>query len=101
MTWGVDRHIIERFRHAGVPKEKISMVNDTFQFISPVKSPEQVIELFRRFYGPTMNAFDAAQKSGKAKELLKQLVELAKAQNEATDGGTSILATYMRVTVSL
>ena len=52
----------------GVPKEKISMVKDTYSFISPDKSPAQVIELFRRFYGPTMNAFEAAEKSGKVEE---------------------------------
>jgi len=101
MTWGVDTHIIERFGQAGVPKEKISMVKDTFYFISPDKSPTQFIESFRRFYGPTMNAFEAAEKSGKVEELHNQLVELAKAQNKSTDGSTSIPATFLRVTVRL
>ena len=68
MTWGVDAHIIERFGQAGVPKEKISMVKDTYYFVSADKSPAQFVELFRRFYGPTMNAFEAAQKSGRAEE---------------------------------
>src|SRR3954447_16994808 len=58
MTWGVDTHIIERFGQAGVPPERISMVKDTYYFISPDKSPTQVIASFRRFYGPTMNAFE-------------------------------------------
>ena len=101
MTWGVDTHIIERFGQAGVPKEKISMVKDTYSFISPDKSPAQFIELFGRFYGPTMNAFEAAQKSGKVEELHNQLLELAKEQNKSTDGSTSIPATFLRVTVSL
>ena len=101
MTWGVDTHIIERFGQAGVPKEKISMVKDTYSFISPDKSPADVIESFRRFYGPTMNAFEVAQKSGKVEELHSQLLELAKAQNKSTDGGTSIPATFLRVTVNL
>ena len=101
MTWGVDSHIIERFGQAGVPKENISMVKDTFSFISPDKSPTDVIESFRRFYGPTMNAFEAAQKSGTAEDLHNQLVELAKSQNKSTDAGTSIPATFLRVTVRL
>jgi len=101
MTWGVDTHIIERFGQAGVPKEKISMVKDTYYFASPDKSPAQFIELFEKFYGPTMNAVEAAQKSGKAEELHNQLVELAKAQNKSKDVGTLIPATFMRVTVSL
>lgn len=101
MTWGVDTHIIERFGQAGVPKEKISMVKDTYYFISPDKSPADVIESFKRFYAPTMNAFEAAQKNGKVEELQNQLLELAKAQNTSTDGGTSIPATFLRVTVNL
>jgi hypothetical protein len=48
-----------------------------------------------------MNAFEAAQKSGTAEDLHNQLVELAKSQNKSTDSGTSIPATFLRVTVSL
>lgn len=101
MLWGVDTHIIERFNQAGVPKEKISMVKDTYSFIALDKIPEDFIESFRRFYGPTMNAFEAAQKSEKEEDLHNQLLELAKAQNQSTDGGTSIPATFLRVTVNL
>jgi len=100
MTWGVDTHIIERFGKAGVPREKISMVKDIFYFKSP-DSPTHFIESFERFYGPTMNAVEAAQKSGKVEELHKQLLELAKAQNKSANGSTSIPATFLRVTVSL
>jgi SAM-dependent methyltransferase len=101
MTWGVDTHIIERFGKAGVPPEKISMVKDTFYFESPDKSPADLIDSFRRFYGPTMNAFEAAEKNGKVEELRNQLVELANAQNTRTGGGTLIPATFLRLTVSL
>jgi SAM-dependent methyltransferase len=99
MTWGVDSHIFERFGQAGVPKEKISLDKDTFYFDSPDKSPVQLVEMFRRFYGPTMNAFEAAEKNGKVDELHSQLAELAKAQNRSTNGSTSIPATFLRVTV--
>jgi hypothetical protein len=101
MTWGVETHIIERFGKAGVAKEKISIVKDTYYFALPDKSPTEFIDLFRQFYGPTMNAFEAAQKNGKTEELRRQLVELANAQNKASGGGTSIPATFMRVTVSV
>jgi ubiquinone/menaquinone biosynthesis C-methylase UbiE len=99
MTWGVESHIVERFGQAGVPKEKIAMIKDAFYFISPDKSPAQLVESFRRFYGPTMNAFEAAQKDGRVEELHQQLLELAIAQNQNTDGSTSIPATFLRVTV--
>jgi ubiquinone/menaquinone biosynthesis C-methylase UbiE len=101
MTWGIDTHIIERFGQAGVPKENITMVKDTFHFESPDKSPADIVELFRQFYGPTMNAFEAAQTSGKVKELHSQLLELARLQNVSTDGSTSIPATFLNVTVRL
>jgi hypothetical protein len=101
MTWGVESHIVERFGQAGVPEEKISMRKDTYSFVSPEVGPTEFIDLFRRFYGPTMNAFEAAEKNGKVEELLGQLVELAKAQNKGGPASTSIPATFMRVTVSL
>ena len=101
MLWGVESNIVERFGHAGVPAEKISMVKDTYYFSSPDKSPEEFIGLFEQFYGPTMNAVDAARKSGKEDELHKQLVELANLQNKSPNGGTLIPATFMRVTVSV
>ena len=100
MTWGVESNILERFGQAGVPREKVSMVKDTYNFASPDKSPAQLIDLLERFYGPTMNAVEAARKDGKAGELHKQLVELASAQNK-NESGTLIPATFMRVTVSV
>jgi ubiquinone/menaquinone biosynthesis C-methylase UbiE len=101
MTWGVESHIIERFGQAGVPKEKISMVKDTYYFAHPDKSPTRFTELFEAFYGPTMNAVESARKNGKAEELHSQLVELANSHNKSKDAGTFIPATFMRVTVSL
>jgi ubiquinone/menaquinone biosynthesis C-methylase UbiE len=101
MTWGIDTHIIERFGQAGVPKEKISMVKDTYSFISAEKNPARFIELLEQYYGPTMNAYDAAQKNGKVDELHAQLLDLAAAQNKSSDRSTSMPATFMRVTVSV
>ena len=101
MTWGVESNIVERFGQAGVAAEKISMVKDTYYFASAEKSPAQMIEQFETFYGPTMNAVEAAGKNGKAGELHAQLVELAESQNKSKDAGTLIPATFMRVTVSV
>jgi SAM-dependent methyltransferase len=99
MTWGVEASVVERFGRAGVPRENVATEKDTFLFESPDRSPEDVIEALRRFYGPTMNAFEAAGKSGRVDELRAQLVELARAQNKRAGGGTSIAATFLRVTV--
>jgi SAM-dependent methyltransferase len=101
MTWGVDSHIIERFGQAGVPRENISTVKDTWHFVSSEKGPAEFIDSFRRFYGPTMNAYEAAEKAGRVEELHNQLLELAKSQNTSPNGGISIPATFLRVTVVL
>jgi ubiquinone/menaquinone biosynthesis C-methylase UbiE len=101
MLWGVETQVIERFDQAGVPEKNISMTKDTYYFVSPSKGPENFTELFRRFYGPTMNAFEAAEQAGKAEELHSQLLELTKAQNKSTNDGILIPATFLRVTVFL
>ena len=99
MTWGVDSHVIERFGRAGVPAERISLVKDRFSFSSTQMSPIELIDLFRQFYGPTMNAFDAAEKNGSQEELAQQLVDMAEQQNASTGDGVAITASFLRVTV--
>ncbi len=101
MTWGVESHILERFGQAGVPAEKITLQKDTFLFRAPDLTPAEVIDLFRLYYGPTMNAFDAAEKNGKAEELKQQLVTMAESQNTSNDHGTAIPATFLRLTIQL
>jgi SAM-dependent methyltransferase len=99
VTWGIESNVLERFAGAGVPAEKISFERDTFTFNYPGK-PSAFVDEFRRYYGPTMNAFDAAEKNGRAADLQKQLEELFKSQNKSKDA-TSIPATFLRVTVAL
>jgi len=99
MLWGVESHVIERFGAAGIPPENISFVKDTFTFNAPF-SPSDFVQRFRQYYGPTMNAFEAAEKNGKAEELQKELEELFNQQNKSNDPNTtSIDATFLRVTV--
>ena len=87
MLWGVEGQIVERFGKAGVATENISMVKDRYCFISAEKGPAEVIEMFRRFYGPTMNAFEAAGKSGRVGELQGQLLALAGEHNRRIRAG--------------
>jgi len=101
MTWGVESHVIERFAGAGIPKEKVAFVRDTFMFNSP-KPPAAVVDDFARYYGPTMNAFDAAEKNGRAHDLRKELEALFDSQNKSPNkNATSIPATFLRVTVEV
>ena len=97
MTRGIESNVVERFAAAGVPAEKISFTRDTFTFNFP-GTPSELVDEFRKYYGPTMNAFEAAEKNGRAAELQKELEELFNSQNRSQDG-TSIPATFLRVTV--
>jgi len=100
MTWGVESNVIERFTSAGIPPEKISFERDTFTFNYPT-APSTLVEEFRKYYGPTMNAFDAAEKNGRAADLQKELEDLFNRQNKSPRAdATSIPATFLRVTVT-
>ena len=98
VKWGVEDDVIERFTAAGVAKEQISFERDTYTFNYP-GTPEELVAVFRDYYGPTMNAFDAAKGDGKEADLQAELEALFKEQN-TTDDGTSIPATFLRVTVA-
>jgi SAM-dependent methyltransferase len=101
MTWGIEDNVIERFAGAGVPKDRISFVRDTFTFNYP-NVPSELLSAFRKYYGPTMNAFEAAEKNGRSAELQKELEGLFDGQNKSPrNDATSIPATYLRVTVAL
>ncbi len=101
MTWGVEGNVIERFTAAGVPQDRISFTRDSFVFVTP-RSPSAFVADFRDYYGPTMNAFDAAAKNGKSAELLHELEALFNRCNESKNRDTtSIPATYLRVSVSV
>jgi SAM-dependent methyltransferase len=101
MRWGVGKDVIERFGGAGIPPDRISMVKDTYLFEYP-GSPVEFLDEFRRYYGPTMNAFEAAEKSGRAEELRRELEALFSSQNKSPrKGATAIPATFLRVMVSV
>jgi SAM-dependent methyltransferase len=100
MTWGVEDDVVERFTAAGVPADKISFARDTYRFTFP-SPPADLVAEFRSYYGPTMNAFDAAEANGRTDELQDELVALFNAQNDSPNPGTtSIPATFLRVTVT-
>jgi len=99
MTWGVDSHVFERFGAAGIPKERISLFRDTYTF-NFAGTPSQYVAAFRDYYGPTMNAFEAAAKNGRAADLQRELEALFAAQNQSSrEDATVIPATFLRVTV--
>jgi ubiquinone/menaquinone biosynthesis C-methylase UbiE len=101
MTWGIEANVIERFTKAGIEKDNVSFQRDTYRFNFP-DAPSRFVDEFRRYYGPTMNAFEAAEKNGRADDLRKELETLFETQNTSPrNGATSIPATFLRVTVGV
>jgi SAM-dependent methyltransferase len=100
MTWGVEGHVIERFAAAGISAQQVAFSRDDFTFRYP-GTPAAFVEEFRTYYGPTMNAFEAARKNGKAEELHDALVDLFERQNQSVRADATVIpATFLRVTVS-
>lgn len=99
VAWGVEDNVRERFAAAGVAPESIAFERATWLFRHP-GPPVEFLDIFRQYYGPTMNAFDSAAKDGREEALHAELAELFEAQNQAGPGRTEIPATYLRVTVT-
>lgn len=100
VTWGVEVNVKERFGEAGVAPEDVACERQTYTF-NFAGTPKEFVAVFRNFYGPTMNAFAAAEQNGKADALRTELEALFEAQNKSGRADmTSIPATYLRVTVT-
>jgi SAM-dependent methyltransferase len=101
MTWGRESDVIERFAGASVAPDQIRFDRDSYTF-DYAGTPEQFVAEFRTYYGPTMNAFDAAAQSGRAAELSKELEALFREHNRSSvPERTRVAATFLRVTVSV
>ena len=99
MLWGHEVIVTERFGAAGVPPENIGFDRDTYVFRYAGK-PSDFLATFRDYYGPTMNAFAAAEANGKREDLQRELDALFNAQNQSgRPDVTEIPATFLRVTV--
>ena len=100
MTWGIESNVIERFRRGGSSGRRRSRSPGTRSRSTFPGTPAAFVDEFRKYYGPTMNAFEAAEKNGRAAELQKELEELFDSQNKS-QAATSIPATFLRVTVAV
>ena len=100
MTWGIEDEVIARFARAGIAKDKIAFAREIFTFDYPAP-PSDFVHAFRYYYGPTMNAFEAADKTGRADALQAELEVLFDSHNTSpSKEATCIPATFLRVTVA-
>jgi SAM-dependent methyltransferase len=101
MMWGIESNVLERFGGAGIARENIAFTRSTYTFEAPYSS-NAFVATFRDYYGPTMNAFEAATKSGRAADLQTELEALFAAQNRSgAPNATSIPATFLTVAVTV
>jgi len=98
VTWGLVDSVHERFGAAGVAAEAIACERATYTF-RYAGTPSAFVALFRDYYGPTMNAFEAAERTGRAAELQAELEALFESQNRGGATATEIAATYLKVTL--
>ncbi len=101
VRWGVEADVRARFTGAGVPDAAIRCAPETYLF-DHAGTPADFVAEFRDYYGPTMNAFAAANANGKAAGLERELIELFKSQNTSRAAGRTVIpATFLRVKVQV
>ena len=101
MLWGLEDEVVKRFGGAGISSDRISAKRDIFEFTSATHGPDDWVNMMRDYYGPTMNAYDAARAAGNEAELHRQLTDLTHSHNNSSDEGIRVRATYLRVTVDV
>ena len=99
LTWGVEETVRERFAASGIPTENIVCERATYVFRCAIP-PRELLETFRLYYGPTMNAFEAAAMDGRSDQLAAELAQLFEQHNLAGPERTEIPATFLKVKVA-
>jgi SAM-dependent methyltransferase len=101
VTWGVEENVIERFGQAGVEAGNITFSRETYTFEHAAPATE-LLAIFRDYYGPTMNAFAAAEAHGQTEQLQSELDVLFTTQNASPRADrTAIPATFLLATVNV
>lgn len=101
LSWGLEPNVVERFGQSGIPAGQIECNRQTFTF-EHSGPPSEFLATMRNYYGPTMNAYAAAEANGSGADLQHELEELFAAQNIAPTPDTTVIpATYLEVIVGV
>ena len=92
LKWGDEATVRERLQ-AGVADLQLTRRMCSFKYTF---SPAEVVEFFRKYYGPTQRAFAALDVDGQA-ALRNDLERLWSEHNQATDGTTNVDGEYLEV----
>lgn len=93
LLWG-DEEAVRRRMEAGITDLQLNVrpMEMTFPFL-----PDETVEHFRKFYGPTQKAFEALSSEDAQAALRKDLEELWAANNQSENGTTRVAPEYMEV----
>ena len=92
LQWGTEDAVRERL---GASCKTLALTRRTICFEYPF-GPEQVVNEFRLWYGPTLRAFAALDDENRAR-LRQDLEQLWREHNRATDGTTRVESEYLEV----
>ena len=92
LMWGEEKSVLERLRN-GIKWLRLTRRLISFRFPLTVA---EVVEFYRKWYGPTQRAFAALGERNQAK-LRHDLECLWADHNQATDGMTHIKSEYLEV----
>jgi ubiquinone/menaquinone biosynthesis C-methylase UbiE len=93
-AWGTDAFLQGQF---GANCQEI--IATTRQFNFRYESPEQFVEIFKTYYGPTLKAFQALGED-KGQVLQQDIVELIGRFNRAKDGSMVVPSDYLEVVIT-
>ena len=92
LLWGDEGSVRERL---GTGVSDLQCTRRIISFRLPI-SPEQMVDYFRAWYGPTLRAFAALTEGGQT-ALRRDLTRLWSEHNQATDDSTHVEAEYLEV----
>lgn len=92
LMWGTEAIVAERLSK-GIADLQLN--RRKIEFTYPF-GPAEVVEHFRKYFGPTNKAFDSLDEAGQD-ALRKDLVDIWTANNKAADGTTRVESEYLEV----
>ena len=92
--WGTWEWIEKAFR-----ADAAALAAEPRHFVFRYRTPEHFLDVFRRYYGPMLKAFEALDTRGRA-ALTRDIIELIGTFNRATDGTMVVPGEYLEVVVT-
>jgi len=94
-AWGTE-HFLQRHFAADARNIRVTRRHFNFRY----QSPEHWLDVFTRYYGPTLKAFETLDEEA-AQSLREDITDLIARHNRADDGGMVVPSEYLEVVIDL